>query len=57
MIEEEIILTLSIFWHPEFTNEKCSSCSRTKASLGVTEKSDGLSLGDLMTAAAKKSLN
>ena len=48
IIEEEIILSLSIFWHPEFESKKCSVCKKDKSTLGVQETDDKPTLGDLL---------
>ena len=54
MIEEEIILSLSIFWHPPFQNEQCTICTRSKKSLGLSDAKSGPNLGELLVAAQKK---
>lgn len=38
VVEECLILSLSLFWHPEFNGDSCSQCNRTRKDLGLGKK-------------------
>lgn len=53
-IEECLILSLSLFWHPEFIEDKCTQCKRSRKDLGLGKPNEKLTLGNLIQQASKK---
>lgn len=52
ILEEEIIVRLSLFWHPPFdTSERCLECKKTRKDLGLSSVPDKATLGDLLRKA------
>jgi uncharacterized metal-binding protein YceD (DUF177 family) len=56
VLEETILLSIDIFWHPEFEskNKNCSICKKTKESLGLMENNQKATFKDLIETVSKK---
>lgn len=49
VLQEELILSLSLYWHPPFDNdERCKECLKRRSELGLASQKTGATLGDLL---------
>ena len=47
IIEEEILLSLSLFWHPALIEDRCTQCHKNRGTLGIQEEVKAPTLGAL----------
>lgn len=45
-LQSEIILSLSLYWHPPFSEDQCSICKKNKSSIGIYNEEVKGTLGD-----------